>query len=284
MDDATRLRLTADCSRCVALCCVGPGFAASADFAITKPPGRPCPNLRPDFGCGIHDRLRPSGFAGCAGYDCFGAGQRVSQDLFPGRDWRDPAVANSLFEALGVLRQLHELLWYLGEALDICPDDTLRAQLLVRRDAIEALAAQPAPQLSGLDLAGQRLGVGPLLARTSALVRTAANRAVANRTGADLTAAALRGADLRAADLRGTVLIGADMRAADLRGADLLGADLRGADLRGADLRYAIFLVQSQLESATGDTATRLPDRLARPAHWDGTGQEEVTAPVTSST
>ena len=38
------MELRADCTRCFALCCVAPAFAASADFAIDKPAGQPCPN------------------------------------------------------------------------------------------------------------------------------------------------------------------------------------------------------------------------------------------------
>ena len=79
--------LRADCTQCFALCCMVPAFAASADFALDKPAGHPCPHLHPDSRCGIHAELRPRGFAGCAAYDCFGAGQRVSQ-VTVGRDWR----------------------------------------------------------------------------------------------------------------------------------------------------------------------------------------------------
>jgi hypothetical protein len=86
--DEPRADLRADCAQCFGLCCVAPAFTASADFAITKPAGRPCPNLGVGFGCGIHDRLRDSGFGGCAVYDCFGAGQKVAQVTFGGRDWR----------------------------------------------------------------------------------------------------------------------------------------------------------------------------------------------------
>ena len=85
-----------------------------------------------------------------------------------------------------------------------------------------------------------------------------------------LIGADLRAADLRAANLRGAYLIGADLRRTDLGLADLTGADLRGADVRGADLRRALFLTQSQLDAATGDTATKLPPALTRPAHWPG--------------
>ena len=109
-DDA-RVGLRADCGRCFGLCCVAPAFAASADFAIDKAAGQPCPNLRPDFGCGIHDELRPRGFRGCTVYDCFGAGQQVAQVTFGGRDWRGaPHTAGEMFAVFAVMRQLHELL------------------------------------------------------------------------------------------------------------------------------------------------------------------------------
>ena len=89
-----------------------------------------------------------------------------------------------------------------------------------------------------------------------------------DRREADLIGAKLKGADLRGASLRGAHLIGADLRGADLRMADLTGADLRAADLRGANLTGSIFLIQSQLESAKGDTETTFPPALTRPAHW----------------
>ena len=114
--------LRADCGRCFGLCCVAPGFSASADFAIDKPAGRPCPHLQPDFRCGIHVDLRGQGFRGCAVYDCFGAGQQVSQVTFGGRDWhRDPRAATQMFEVFPIMRQLHELLWYLAAALALRP-------------------------------------------------------------------------------------------------------------------------------------------------------------------
>ena len=74
----------------------------------------------------------------------------------------------------------------------------------------------------------------------------------------------------RDANLRGARLIGADLSRADLSLADLTGADLRAADLRGADLASCLFLTQAQLDAAEGDTGTRLPPPLTRPAHWPG--------------
>ena len=72
--------------------------------------------------------------------------------------------------------------------------------------------------------------------------------------------------------MRGAYLIGADLRGADLRVADLIGADFRDADLKGADLTGSIFLTQSQLNAAKGDTDTKLPPWFSRPAHWATSG------------
>lgn len=83
-----RAHLRADCSRCAGLCCVAPVFAASADFAIDKPAGVACLDLADDFRCGIHAELRNRGFPGCTVFDCFGAGQRITQETFGGRTWR----------------------------------------------------------------------------------------------------------------------------------------------------------------------------------------------------
>ncbi|GHJ07853.1 hypothetical protein TPA0907_22200 [Micromonospora humidisoli] len=265
MADTTGLR--ADCARCVGLCCVAPAFAASADFARDKPAGRACHHLRADSRCGIHDELRERGYPGCVVFDCFGAGQRVSQVTFAGRDWRtDPATAAGMFAAFTVTRPLHELLWYLTEALTLTPAGPLHDELRAARDATDTLAGGTGQELATVDVDAHRDLVNPLLAAASEAAR--AGTGGADRRGALLLGADLRGADLVGANLRGARLLGADLRRADLRRADVTGADLRGTDLRGADLSDTLFLHQSQLEAARGDRHTALPTRLRRPAHW----------------
>lgn len=263
-----RPSLRADCERCFALCCVVPAFSASADFAIDKAAGRACPNLRPDFRCGIHTRLRQQGFPGCTVYDCFGAGQKVSQVTFGGQDWRRaPRTARQMFEVFPIMRQLHELLWYLTEALTLEPARPLHGELGLALDSTERLTRDDPGSLLELDVAAHRRDVNALLLRTSELVRAQVPRRKDHR-GADLIGAGLKGADLAGANLRGAFLIGADLRGADLRMADLIGADLRNADIAGADLTGSIFLIQSQLDAAKGDTGTKLPPSLTHPAHW----------------
>jgi uncharacterized protein YjbI with pentapeptide repeats len=261
--------LRADCQNCFGLCCVALPFAASADFAITKAPGQPCPNLQQDNRCGIHSTLRERGFPGCTVFDCFGAGQQVSQVTFGGTDWRgSPGTAKQMFQVFPVMRQLHELLWYLTEALTLPAASTLHQQLRAALEETETLTNAGPQPLIEMDVPAHRQKVNALLLQTSELVR---GRGGKNRRGADLMGAKLRNADLRAASLRGALLIGADLQGADLRTADLIGADLRDADLSGADLTGTIFLTQAQLNAARGDGRTRLPASLERPTHWKRT-------------
>jgi len=296
--------LAADCARCAGLCCVVPAFTRSADFAISKPAGQPCPNLGPDSRCAIHARLRDRGFGGCAAYDCFGAGQQTVQVTFGGRDWRSsPGLAAEMFAAFGVMRQLNELRWHLAQAAELLspggPAGSLSAIGAIREELSEALRAAQGhasgtpEMLIKLDISAHRDTVSDLLRRVSAAVRAAFAPGGQDLRGADLAGADLRptaprgaasggaapgraglraanqgGASLRGASLRGALLIGADLTGADLVWADLTGADLRGARVGGADLSGALFLSRNQAGSALGDARTRLPAALPRPAHW----------------
>ncbi|MEV4312557.1 pentapeptide repeat-containing protein [Actinocrispum sp. NPDC049592] len=259
--------LRADCANCFALCCVALAFARSSDFAVDKQIGEPCRNLTDDFRCGIHAKLRTSGFTGCTVYDCFGAGQKVSQVTFGGVSWREDN-ARDMFDVFPVMRQLHELLWYLTEASALPAARPLHKDIRRSLASVQDLTHADAAVLRKLDVAEVRQGVNTLLLRTSELVRAEIKPKKKDRRGADLIGANLRKADLSGANLRGAYLIGADLREANLRKADLIGADLRDAALDGADLTGSLFLTQTQVNAAKGTAATRLPEVLARPAHW----------------
>jgi hypothetical protein len=259
-----RLALRADCSRCAGLCCVAPTLTRSADFALDKPAGVPCPNLLDDFRCGVHDRLRPLGFAGCTVFDCFGAGQRTVQDVYGGRGWRDVDAdrRDEMFEVFGVLRGLHELRWLLA---DVASYDVARSEAVPLADEVEAAATGDPPTVLAVDLAGLRSRVGDLLRRTSTALRVPPGP---DLRGADLVGRSFVGDELAGADLTGSLLLGASVRGCSLRRTDLLGTDLRGCDVSGADLTTALFLTQVQVNAATGDPDTRLPGHLDPPAHW----------------
>lgn len=275
--DKSRLHLQGDCENCFGLCCAALPFQASVDFAIDKNAGQPCDNLQPNFRCGIHTKLREQGFRGCTVYDCFGAGQKLSQFTYNGKDWRQaPQSAKQMFEVFPTMWQLQELLWYLTEALALDATQSIHSDLSAALEETGSLTFLSPVALLALDVTAHRAKVNTLLLRTSELVRDEARRQYKNISGrqksfgrgADLIGAKLKGADLRGANLRGAYLIAADLRGADLRMADLIGADFRDTDLRGADLSNSIFLTQSQLGAAKGDGQTKFPKSLSRPEHW----------------
>ncbi|MDC2864398.1 pentapeptide repeat-containing protein [Bacillus sp. BP-3] len=269
--------LRADCEKCFGLCCVALPFAASADFAINKDGGTPCKNLQSDFRCSIHKNLRQQGFKGCTVFECFGAGQKVSQVTFGGIGWKEsPETAKKMFDVFPIMQQLHEMLSYLTEALTLKATHPIHSELRRALEEMERLSQLSPDLLLELDVPSHRANVNDLLLKTSELVwiessrqsKGSKKRKRINHRSANLMGANLKSADLKGANLRGAYLIAANLRDADLRDADLIGADLRDADLSGANLTNSIFLTQVQVNSAKGDTRTKLPHSLSRPAHW----------------
>jgi Pentapeptide repeats (8 copies) len=266
---------TPDCSRCAALCCTALPYAASADFPESKPAGTPCRNLRSDLTCTIHAELRQRGWAGCTVFECFGAGQHVTQHTFGGLTWRDdPSIAFAMFRAFDALRLVQEVRYHLA----LLAAHSLPRPLSERVGDLAAradhLSRAPADRLTGDAAGALQQQAGPLFEEASRHLRRnvhapgpARSRV---RAHSDLAGVDLRGVPLDGADLRGALLIGADLRGTTLHLTDLLGADLRDARLHGADVRDALFLTQTQLNAARGDASTTVPGHLHRPRHWGG--------------
>ncbi len=109
--------LRADCARCAALCCVALAFDKSKHFGFDKAAGQRCPNLSDGGACRIHAARAQRGFGGCVSYDCLGAGQRVTQEIFGGRTWlREPDLLGPMANAFLTLTRAHRLLELLREA------------------------------------------------------------------------------------------------------------------------------------------------------------------------
>ena len=90
----------ADCDNCCGLCCVVPPQLEVQGFPVDKPAEVPCPHLDADQRCSIHAARHNQGFEACVGFDCFGAGQWVTQHLFSGAKWTDSAAtAEKMFSA-----------------------------------------------------------------------------------------------------------------------------------------------------------------------------------------
>jgi uncharacterized protein YjbI with pentapeptide repeats len=277
-DEKLYENLRVNCQKCFGFCCVALYFSASEGFPNNKEAGKPCVNLQADFSCAIHKNLRQKGLKGCTAYDCFGAGQKVAQVTYGGNHWREvPESSKEMFDVFLIMRQLHEMLWYLTEALTVKATRSIQDELSYMVGETERITKLNADSIMALDIEAHRDKVNALLQKTSELVRTKAcngkkiplkrHKTIAGRI--DFIGADLSKNNLRGADLRGAFLIAADLRGADLSGADLIGADLRDADLRGANLADSIFITQAQINTAKGDSNTKLPLSLSRPTYWD---------------
>lgn len=170
--DNWRQTLKADCSNCFGLCCVALAFAKSADFPMDKAAGEPCANLKDDFRCGIHSHLRESGFKGCTVFECFGAGQKVSRETFNGQSWKQaPETSQQMFTVFPIMRQLHELLWYLNEAMAMPETDPIHDELTRAIYETEQLTVQDPEAIMRIDLESHQDLVSAALSKTSKLTR-----------------------------------------------------------------------------------------------------------------
>src|ERR671920_452278 len=78
----------------------------------------------------------------------------------------------------------------------------------------------------------------------------------------------LLGANLKGADLRGADLREANLKETNLQKALFAGANLQGANFEKANLQEATALTQEQLEHASGDENTKMPEGLKVPKSW----------------
>lgn len=274
---SNRERLKPQCERCFGLCCVALYYSKQDGFPQDKSAGTPCLKLDAGFRCSVHEKLGELGLKGCAAYECFGAGQQVSQVTFAGESWRSqPASAGMMFRAFLILRHLYELCWYLSEAISYEPEQPLKEELRKTFRGTEHITELSPEELLSFDLPQLGTEAIALLREASASVRARIGRAgkiLGQRENkrnalADFFGKDLRKKDLRCMDLHGACLIAANLQGMDLFGADFIGADLRDADLRGADLSGSLFLSQFQINTARGDPTTKLPEALTRPSHW----------------
>ena len=144
--------LTPDCRQCDALCCVLLAFDHGSAFGFDKPACAPCRNLAHHNACRIHANLQDHGFAGCVAFNCHGAGQRLTSQVFRGRSWRqNAALLSAMDPAFRVLRQVHEALAMLQHAaqLPLTAAQHITRQTLLARlspDWTEAELQGPQPQ------------------------------------------------------------------------------------------------------------------------------------------
>jgi len=141
----------ADCSNCCGLCCVVPDQLAVQGFRVDKSAETPCAHLSAIHRCSIHATRQIHGYTACEGFDCFGAGQWITQSLFGGSQWTDsPDLACQMFAAYRHWAPRFEAAALLEAALAHVRDDT-RSSLTAMMTALTSgeSAGLPSPTDAG---------------------------------------------------------------------------------------------------------------------------------------
>ncbi len=263
-------KLSIDCSKCCGLCCVALYFSKTDGFPTDKVAGKPCVNLMSDFRCTIHSRLVECKMKGCLAYDCFGAGQIVTQSIYKGLDWKSkPEISEQMFKVFLIVWQLHQMLWYLAEALTLIDDEKIISDinlLIIENEKMTKLSPE---DISNLDIDKYKVKVNQILKDVTKLICTSSNNVANNRKVFDFIGKNFKKQNLNGKDFSMALLIAANLEGCSLHGTNFLGADLRDVNVKNTDLSKSIFLTQGQINSAKGNKNTILPAYLSLPTSWN---------------
>jgi hypothetical protein len=132
---------------------VVPAFYSVQGFAFDKPAHSACRYLTLENKCAIHAGLASRGFPGCVAFDCYGAGQRVTQELFNGMSWRtsDETVVQNLFGAYTAFLALHRLMAMLAIA-EATVTPPLDIQMRLKREQLNNLCRSEEAKRGSLDI------------------------------------------------------------------------------------------------------------------------------------
>ena len=257
--------LAANCGECCGICCVALYFTKMDGFPEDKRPGKPCSNLTDDFKCKIHSDLMKHQLKGCMAYDCFGAGQKVTREIYKGLDWREHSdCAGEMFQVFLIVYQLHQMLWYLIEAHKATSKNIQNQLTLLIQENKQMTKMKPA-EILGVDVEEYRQRVNSGLKEVCHFLNKGLkqDKKTFNYMGKSFKKQNLDGEDFSMA-----LLIAADLEGCSLRKTNFLGADMRDANLNNTDLSDSLFLTQMQINTARGNSNTIIPESLIKPDTW----------------
>lgn len=260
--------LKVDCSKCSGLCCTALFFSKIDGFPENKTAGKPCTKLRKDYRCNIHNELEKRNMKGCIGYDCFGAGQHVTQYIYKGDTWQSSkGKAKEIFDVFICVFQLYQIRYFLEESTLIIPAKEFWNDIenLIKEN--EALCNSTPQGILNIDIEAYRNRINNILKQVSASVLKCFKSCDNNRL-MDFLGRSFKNRDMSGIDLSMKLLIAANFQGCKFHGTIFLGADTRDTNFSDADLREAVFLTQGQINSAKGNKNTKLPKHLDYPDTW----------------
>lgn len=147
----------ADCSQCCGLCCVVPAQLKVQGFGSDKPAETPCEYLTKECRCAIHQEREKLGYPACKGFDCYGAGQWITQGLFAGAHWSDsPGLARQMFAAYRHWLPRFQAAAHIEAALPYVREDR-RGDLVKRMTELTSIDSMNASTHAGNQILGETL-------------------------------------------------------------------------------------------------------------------------------
>lgn len=260
--------MKSDCSKCSGLCCTALFFSKIDGFPKDKSAGVPCINLLEDYKCKIHTQLEHLNMKGCIGYDCFGAGQQVTEIIYKGETWKElPKQLSEIFDVFTALFQMHQIRYFLTEASLLTFTGPFKKDIQnLTEENIQISNSSPRDILSA-DIEEYRRKVNGVLRKVCNLLQKTLHSENVS-CPKDFLGKSFRGKDMSGLDFSTKLLIAADFSDCIFNGTMFLGADTRDTNFSGADLREAVFLTQGQINSAKGTYNTKIPEHLDYPPTW----------------
>lgn len=260
--------LKIDCSKCSGLCCTALFFSKMDGFPEDKIAGKPCVNLQYDFRCKIHAELKKRRMKGCLDYDCFGAGQKVTQTIYNNSNWRtEHNKSQQIFDVFLVAFQVHQILYFLAEAKTIIPARELWNYIntLIKK-GIDICNTSPQDILT-FDIDEYKKQVNECLRKINSLIKL--NYNYKNKVHQkNYIGKRFKEKNFNGMDFSMSLLIATNFEGCSFNGANFLGADTRDTNFSSSDLSDSVFLTQGQVNSAQGNSDTKLPSNLSHPMTW----------------
>lgn len=260
-------KLVSDCSKCSGLCCIALYCFKSDGFPQNKPIGKPCINLMDNFKCKIHSDLERKGMRGCIGYDCFGAGQYLTEEVYCGVTWKtQPERVKEICDLYMLMYRMFQLRFFLYESRKMASSETLLPEIDQLLQENEAMCKLPIKEMFQYPIDDYQDKVNHVLKKSC--VELNKFLGTQNSTETNFLNRNFKGKNLSGVDFNMKPLIASNFQNCKFKGATFIGTDTRDANFDGADLREAVFLSQGQINAAKGSRRTKLPKHLKYPVTW----------------
>lgn len=256
-----------DCSQCSGLCCTALFFSQMDGFPKDKRAGKPCLHLRSDFRCEIHQDLARKNMKGCIGYDCFGAGQHVTQVIYQGKTWQSlPQQAQEIFDVFIIVFHLYQIRFFLEESLSHINHQQLCNELHILKTENINICQSTSHEILTFDWQNYNRRSHQTLQKVCEFIHKTSH--FQQKCPTNLLGKNFKGKDLSGMDLSTKLLIATHFEECQFQKTIFLGADTRDTHFDNADLSGALFLTQAQINAAKGNRQTKLPAHLDYPDTW----------------